>query len=129
MPITVHTSSSCYFVGFGGVYVSWVGWVGYEWSWNCHAPSQIPIPNPNQVNATALSSNQVACIVEYYSVIGQEHIGVQNSTTYSSFTVFTSSSLSTFTTTTANHQNASYVAATTISLPPSAWEIVTCTLR
>lgn len=31
--VTVRTSLSCYFIGFGEVYVSWFGWVGYEWSY------------------------------------------------------------------------------------------------
>lgn len=51
-PVTVRTSLSCPLIGFGDVYVSWAGWVGYEWSWSCHDPSDVTIPNPGHWNAT-----------------------------------------------------------------------------
>ena len=50
---SVRTAVSCLIIGFGEVYVSWVGWVGYEWSWNCHDPSGVAIPNPGHWNATS----------------------------------------------------------------------------
>ena len=52
-PVTVRTSLSCPLIGFGEVYVSWIGWVGYEWSWNCHDSSDVTIPNPGHWNATS----------------------------------------------------------------------------
>ena len=75
---------------------------------------------------TVLSSNRIACRAQYYSVLGKEYIEVQNRTTYTSFTVFTSSSTNTFTTT-SDYQNAGYVTSTSFYVPPSAWEVITCT--
>ena len=56
-PVTVRTSLSCPLTGFGEVYVSWIGWVGYEWSWKCHNPSDVTIPNIDHWNATSFSSS------------------------------------------------------------------------
>jgi hypothetical protein len=50
---TIHTSLSCQVFGTGEVSFSGLTFVGNQWSNKCKNPSQMNIPNPRQINATA----------------------------------------------------------------------------
>jgi hypothetical protein len=77
--------------------------------------------------STPSTSNEMACLSTRYSVLGLETLSVENGTTYTSSTVTTLSTQSSFTTTTVENESLGYVTTSSSYIPPSSWTITSCT--